>query len=544
MSKEVIGPYELKVSGSEKDKKLTRESKKETKLFLKEIGDFDNVYWDESFGKAILETKKIGTFRDKKEKIFKETGWKVEIRKPNSSGTVKKTRKLIFESQGRYNFLKETGRKIRRKRNSKKDWARISFLGGCKEVGRNAFLLQTPSSRILLDYGMKMENRASPFFAPELDLEKLDCILLTHSHLDHSGKIASLYSNNFNGPLYATEPSIALSRLLKKDSYKISKGNEDIGYEPADIDKMISHSIPIEYNKKTRISPDVKATFYNAGHLPGSCGVLLEINNRKKIFYTGDFDTRNSKLLYPAEFDLPNLNALIMESTYAYENIPSTKKVEKKLINVIEETIDDGGTPIVSTFAIGRAQEIISIIDEFETKADIYLDGMIREATKIVSAYPSYIKNELNTEINFVYEEKDREEAITKNNSIVLTTSGMLSGGAVEFYLEKLEKDKNSSLILPGYLAEGTPGRKIQNGKKEIEINGNNYDLDLKTFVLRFSGDSDHSDIWNFLHNVKGNPKTFVVHGEKESTEKLAKSIKSKMNWEAYSPRNLDSFRI
>ncbi|PTD93614.1 hypothetical protein C9439_06065 [archaeon SCG-AAA382B04] len=542
MTKEFIGPAKLELRG---EKKLNREPKEEAKSFLKEIGSFKKIYWDEAYGKIILETKRTGTFRNNKKQIFEKTGWKPEIKRPTSSGMVEKTRKLMHEADGRHKFLKKISRDIRKTNQNEVRWIRLSFQGGCREVGRNLILLQTNNSRILLDHGIRMEDKIPPIRAPELDLDELDCVLLTHSHLDHSGKIASLYKQGFKGPVYATEPTITLSRLLKKDAYKIAKSQDrKIGYSHSDIDETIKHSIPVDYGEEVDVTNDVTATFLNAGHLPGSAGIYLKIGDNHKLFYTGDFDTRNSKLLPPSEFELKDLDTLIMESTYAYEEIPSRKKGEKQLVNIIKETLERGGTPIISTFAIGRAQEILSILEEFEIELEVYLDGMIREATKIVSSYPSFLKKRLNQKINHVYSQEDREEAITKSNSLVLTTSGMLTGGAVQYYLDKLEKDKNSSLILPGYLAEGTPGRELQEGNKQIEIAGNELNLKLQTYILRFSGHSDHSDLWNFLHNIKGNPQCFVIHGEESKSKDFSDSIKRKLNWNSNCPKNLDSFRL
>lgn len=546
MSHEIIGPSKLQIKGKDKDKSLNRKKKDETRSFLENIGDIENIYWDESFGKAILETNRLGRFKKRRKDIFEKTGWKIEIRRPTSSGMVEKTRNLIYQSDGRYRFLKKIGRSIKGN-DTETEWIRLSFLGGCREVGRNSILLQTNNSKVLLDHGISMDSGEPPLNAPELDLKELDSVLLSHSHLDHSGKIASLYENGYRGPLFATEPTLTLTRLLKKDAYKISKSRtkeEAVGYSPANIDEMLKHSIPLNYREKVEVAPDIAAKFFDAGHLPGSAGIYLEIDNDYNLFYTGDFDIRNSKLLQPADFDFDDLNTLVMESTYAYEEIPSRSEVEKDLVKIVRNTLDRNGTPIISTFAIGRSQEILSILNEYDVEANVFVDGMIREATKIISSYPSYLKTNLNQKINFVYGEKDRIKAVRNSNTVILTTSGMLTGGAVQYYLEKLQKDKNSSLILPGYLAEGTPGRKIQNGDKKIEISGNEYDLELETYILRFSGHPDHSDLWNFLHEVGGKPNSFIIHGEGSGAKDFSDSIERKLGWDSFCPKNLDSFRL
>jgi len=540
---EHVGPDKLKIHSNKNnlDKKLNRKNKKESFEEIEKIGNFDEVYWDEAYGRAIVATNKKGTFEHSKEKFFEKTGWIMDIKKPSYSGTVSKVRELIYDAEGRYEFLKEVSRNVNRSVDN--SWGRLTFLGGSKEVGRNSILLQTPSSNVLLDHGIGMESSQTPYMPPELCLDELDAIMLTHAHLDHSGNIANLYSKGYDGALYATEPTLSLIRLLKKDFYRISRENSKTLFSKSDIDTMLKHSLPIRYGNSKEISPGVEATFIDAGHLPGSSGILLSIDG-KNIFYTGDFDNRNTPLLSSCDFfDLPELDVLVMESTYAFEDIPSQKSVEDDLVEIVKKTLNRGGIPVISTFAVGRAQEVLSLLNNHDLSNRVYVDGMIRESTKIMRSYPEYIKPRLNFDINWIYSDEDRVEAI-ENDGIILTTSGMLTGGAVTYYLQKLGEDKKNSLILPGYMAENTPGRRAIKGAEKIEIGNTLLKLNLEVYHLRFSGHSDRSGIWNFIHNINGSPETFIVHGECKNCKKLAEEIKMKMGWDAKAPQNLDSFRL
>ncbi|OUJ19055.1 putative metal-dependent RNase containing RNA-binding KH domain [Methanonatronarchaeum thermophilum] len=532
---EYIGPDKLKICGENVEKILNRSTTKEASKVINKIGSYNNVYWDESYGKVLVETNRTGTFEREKNRFFKETGWNLEIYKNPYSEMVNKVRRLIYEYEGRYEFLKKVSRNVRRAGDS--SWIRISFLGGGKEVGRNSIFIQTPRSKVLLDCGINMKTSKGPLPAPEMDIKQLDAIVISHSHLDHTGGIAKLYAQGYRGPVYATEPTIALMRLLKRDLYRLKENPE---FNKSSIDKMINHCIPIEYRDMKKIAPDIHMELYNAGHLPGSAGVLLDING-KQLFYTGDFDDRNTKLLPPADHDLPPLDVLITEATYSHESIPSQKKVERELIKTVDKTLSRDGTPIISTFAIGRSQEILSLLLENGYK-NIYIDGMICEATKIVGSYPDYIKPNLDGEYQYIYSEKQREEAI-ENNGIIVTTSGMLTGGPIQYYLDHIGDKSKNTLILPGYMVENTPGNKLKEGENPIHINGKQLEIELEVKQIRFSGHADRSGLWSFLHKIEGSPETYVIHGEKENCEKLSQEINEKLGWSANAPKNLDAYR-
>ncbi|WGI17380.1 MBL fold metallo-hydrolase [Methanonatronarchaeum sp. AMET-Sl] len=533
---EYIGPDKIKINGEEVEKKLNRATKKNAVNYLNEIGSYSNVYWDESYGKVFIETDRTGTFNREKNRFFEETGWELNILKTSYSDMVTKVRRLIYEFEGRYEFLKKVSRNVRR--TGDPGWSRISFLGGGREVGRNSILIQTPESKVLLDCGIEMDSGEGPLLGPELSIDELDAVVVSHAHLDHSGSVAELYAKGYRGPVYATELTIVLMRLLKRDLYRLQ---ENPGFNKGDIDTMINHSIPIKYREVKKIAPDIEIALRDAGHLPGSAGVFLTVNG-KNVFYTGDFDNRNTKLLPPADYDLPELDVVITESTYSHESIPGQQKVETELLNTVEETLSRGGTPIISTFAVGRSQEILSLLND-RGYDDIYIDGMISEATKIVGSYPSYIKTNLDGGYNYVYSDSQRENAL-ENGGIIVTTSGMLTGGPISYYLNRIGNDVNNTLILPGYMVEGTPGDKLKEGERKVEINGKEIMVEMDVKQIRFSGHADRSGIWNFLHKVKGEPMAFVLHGQEDGCISLSEEIEEKFGWFVTAPKNLDAFRI
>ncbi|RZN60293.1 MBL fold metallo-hydrolase [Methanonatronarchaeum sp. AMET6-2] len=537
---EYIGPDKLKVCGEDADKNLDRIPTKMASELLSQVGSYSRVYWDESYGRAHVETDRTGSFQREKDWFFKETGWGLNVHSKARSEMVRKVRELIYEYEGRYEFLKTVSRNVNRTGDA--SWVRLSFLGGGREVGRNSILIQTPQSKVLLDCGVKMETSEGPLSAPELDIDTLDAIVVSHAHIDHTGEIATLVNRGYEGPVYATEPTLALMRLLKRDFYRLQREQTGKpGFNKSDIDRMLNHSIPTPYNEQKKIAPDIKLILYNAGHLPGSAGILLRVGN-KNIYYTGDFSDRNDKLLPPANQDLPPLDVLITESTYSHESIPGQKKAESELINAVEETTKRGGIPVISTFAVGRSQEVLSLLAD-RGYEDIYVDGMITEATKIVGSYPEYIKPRLNGDYNWIYSDNQRQKAI-RENAIIITTSGMLNGGPISYYLREIGDDDKNTLILPGYMVEGSQGRRLQEGEEKVVIDGEEIHVKMDVKQIRFSGHSDRSGIWSFLHNLNGEPKTFVIHGDKENCVRLTREIGEKLGWKAHAPHNLDAYRI
>ncbi|OYT64878.1 hypothetical protein B6U74_04670 [Candidatus Bathyarchaeota archaeon ex4484_205] len=496
------------------------------------------VYFDESLGSVIIESKKefLG------EEFFLKTGWRPIFKYPSYSGIVRKVRSEIHEQNGRYSFLLRIGRRIRTSTKRYDMLPRVSFLGGCREVGRSSSLVQTEESSVLVDYGISPSDYKYPHHLPELKLEEIDALILTHAHLDHAGGVFRLYSMGYDGPIYATEATISLMRLLALDLYKI--GRDKIGFEKREIDRAIRKSIPIEYREEIDVAPDVSVELFDAGHIPGSSSVLLKIKSNgkeKRFLFTGDINTKRSKLLEGADRSYPELDFIAIESTYSMETHPSRKKEEKKLIKAVLETYKRGGSSIVPSFGVGRGQEILLILQDYRVDIPIFVDGMIREATKIIQSHPEFLARDLRTEnISWIWREKHREEAISERG-IIVTTSGMLSGGPVIRYLKELGGDERNSIIITGYQAEGTLGRKILDGERKIRVDNENIELKAEVVEVTLSAHVDRPELFEYLKNC-GKPKVFTVHGERGHCEKFASEIRNKIGLSAVAPRNGDAY--
>ena len=321
-------------------------------------------------------------------------------------------------------------------------------MGGACEVGRSAVLLKG-SKNVVLDYGVKLDHKTEY----PLQLPSVDACILSHAHLDHSGNLPFLYRTAFP-TTYGTEPTRELSWLLIDDSIKVGKKN----HQPPKFSKQQLRAFMGRYAAHEFGSPidlwDCTVTFHDAGHICGSAITEIENQNTKrKLVYTGDFKLAPQLLQDGAE--IVKSDILITESTYAKREHPDREELIKKFVADLRSVIDSGGTALVPTFAVGRAQELLAILHKNKLSDHVYLDGMARKATEIAMRYSHYTKNDdLLTnavrKVTTVGSEDHRGDALT-GSSIVLTTAGMLNGGPVLNYITRLgPKLKDISHRLPG----------------------------------------------------------------------------------------------
>ncbi len=410
---------------------------------------------------------------------------------------------------------------------------RIKCLGGFREVGRNAILLEGKEN-LLLDYGIKVESSEIPL----MPKEHIDGLLLSHPHLDHCGVVPIIRSH-----LYATAATLDQARLLLKDSIKIAKlKGHTLRFSERDVERM--NVSRITYGQQFDIG-QATIDVFDSGHVPGSCGFLINTNN-KKIFYTGDFKLSETRLLNGARFDLNDIDVLLMENTYSYKEHPPREQVESELVEIINNTLAQDGNVLVSTFAVGRAAELLMVLDSYKIKYPVFLDGMAKEAVDITLRYPELLRDykALKKAVENViplYSQADRKMSL-KRPSVIVTTSGMLSGGPVVHFLEKLHKAPNCSLVFSGFQVPKTPGRiLLDTGKFVDEENKIKFDVKMKIKYLDFSAHASRSELLEFIK--KTNPeKTVLLHGDR--CEEFAGEIKESFGINAVAPENGDSIEI
>ena len=551
----------------------------EIKSVVTENAGITDIFFDADTGEVLIEAEKPGVVIGKNgatlREITKHIGWtpKVVRTPPIESSTIKQVRQYLRSVKDeRKTFLRNIGRRIHRDIISKDQWARVTTLGCCREVGRAAFLLSTPESKVLIDCGEKPgSNNGTPYlYVSEIfPLTQLDAVVLTHAHLDHCAYIPLLYKYGFEGPVYSTPPTRDLSAMLQLDYLEVvRKENGKIPYTSNEVKTYVRHSIPLNYGNVTDIAPDIKLTFHNAGHILGSAIAHFHVGDGLyNVAFTGDFNYSKSRLFSPATTQFPRLEALFIESTYGGSNDvqPARREAEERLYQVIKTVIGRGGKVVIPAFAVGRSQEVMLALEEGIRlgkipKTPIYLDGMIREATAIHTTYPEYLNNELRNQIFregmnpflaecFVQVDSAdfREKVISGDPCVVITTSGMLNGGPVMEYLKGCAPDAKNALVFVGYQAEGTFGRRIQKGWRELPIGGREMikiELEIVT-IDGFSGHSDRRELMNFVGHVQPRPeKIFTIHGDENKTIDLASSLYKRYHIETHSPLNLETYRM
>jgi hypothetical protein len=522
----------------------------------------------------------IGRAGEKLLEIKKKTFWVPRVQRTPAikSKIIENIRSVLFQSSDfRRNFLHKTGERIYNGwlRQKKEEWIRITYLGAAREVGKSAILLQTPESRILLDCGINVADDSAPYpylEAPEFKIDELDAVIISHAHLDHVGFLPYLYKFGYKGPVYCTEPTRDIMALSQLDFIKIQvmEGKDPI-YTSDEVKEMVKHTITLNYEEVTDITPDVRLTLYNAGHMLGSAMVHLHIGNGlHNMLYTGDIKFGKTHALSQAACSFPRLETLLIESTYGGKNsvLPPFKEQDTKLQKIITETEKRKGKVLMPVLGSGRAQEVLIIIQEMIKNKKIkdlpiYIDGIVWDMTAIYTAYPEFLNNHMRNKIfhkndnPFLYKnikqigsKKERQQLIeSKESCIILATSGMLIGGPSVEYLKKLGDDPKHSLVFTCYQGPGSLGRRIQQGEKSFSYKENNkiVTTELKLQIERFSvtGHSDRRELMNFLYRCNPKPRRVIVnHGEPRQAADLASSIRRSQNVEVNLPRNLDALRL
>ncbi len=554
-------------------------AKKVIKDIVPKDAGIQAVYFEPELGKVVIESSKpglvIGRGGETYRRIKNETLWlpKIERAPAIKSEIVRAVRNLLHsEIPYRKKFLNKIGQNINainEEEEKKEEWVRLSFLGGAKQVGRSCILVETPNSNVLMDCGIDVGTDTTPYLdVPEFNIEKLNAIVASHAHLDHVGYIPYIYSLGYTGPLYCTAPTRDLMVLLCLDYIDVcQREGKDVHYTKKAIEKAVKHSIALDYGEVSDITPDIRLTLQAAGHLLGSSLVHLHIGEGlHNILYTGDLKFGSSRLFEPAFTDFQRVETLIMESTYGGQGdtMPSRRDSEAKLLEIIERTVKQGGKCLIPSFAVGRAQEIMAILASNGLEHPIWMEGMLWDATAIHTAYPEYLSRYLqrnifhkgnNPFLSPVFKRvapKERNGIIDSSEpGVIIATSGMLIGGPAVEYLKGLAPDKKNTLVFVGYQAEGTPGRRIQKGWKEIPLSfegGRTKSLKMEMGVETvhgLSGHADRNELTSFIYKLASKPERIIInHGDSKKCSELARDVHRMFRVETLAPKNLEVARI
>ncbi|MFH1788360.1 MAG: MBL fold metallo-hydrolase [Candidatus Altiarchaeota archaeon] len=413
----------------------------------------------------------------------------------------------------------------------------VTLLGGAHEVGRSSYLVEHKGESVALDHGLQLTEPVTFPIKPE----RINSLILSHAHLDHSGGIPYLHKKKPFG-IYGVDITFDICQMLLHDSVKVNRiKNLPEAYSDGDVDRIEGSEITIPYGRERKIGSQFTVTMYDAGHIPGSAGILLD-TDEKKIFYSGDTNAKDTMLLKGATY--PQADVLISESTYGDMIHPDREQVKGAFLDKVEETCDRGGVAIVPAFAVGRSQEILMTLDSIPYP--IYLDGMSKAVVKVFLSYSEYLRDadllqKSANNANWVYHNQMRKEAV-KEPCVIVTTAGMLTGGPVLSYLSKVRKDSRSTVLLVGYQVEGTNGRTlIEEGYITDQKTGKKLAVKCEVDFFDFSAHSDQKTLIEMADKVKPQ-EIILVHGEDGSRIALAEKLSDK--YKVHTPENGDKITL
>ena len=562
-----------------------RDTENAVKQLVPPEAEVTNVTFDPTVGEVVIEAKKPGLVIGKDgvtlQKIVSATRWRPRVLRspPLPSMIIAHIRHYLHsEAKERERIMRDVGERIFRPTFLKSNEVLLTTLGGFREVGRSSMLVRTKESSVLLDCGMNPaymdSSDAFPRFnIDEFDLDTLDAVIISHAHLDHCGLLPFLFKYGYDGPVYCSEPTSSLMTLLQLDSLDVlTKSGRQTPYDQKDVREVVLHTIPLKYGTVTDISPDIRLTLHNAGHILGSSIVHLHIGEGlHNIVYTGDLKFGHTMLLEPAVMTFPRIETLITESTYgAPEDImPSRKEVEEKLAFIVNRTIEGGGRVLIPVPAVGRAQEIMLVLDSYMRQGlmkevPVYIEGMISEATAIHTAYPEYLSREVRDRIikeginpfqsdyfTVIESSNARAQIDESNPCITLATSGMLEGGPSIEWFKMLVPSPLNTVIFVSYQIEGTTGRRLLRGNRDFSMLNNEGRMEAFRVecgveaVEGFSGHSDRNQIFGYARKILPHPDLIIVnHGENKKCLGVANTFKKVLKINAIAPQNLETIRL
>ncbi len=563
------------------DQEKTRE---EIKKIVPSDADITNILFDVQRSIVVVEAKRPGMVIGKQgsilDQIKKTTLWTPQVQRSPAikSKITENLREVLYANNNyRRKFLNEIGKKIYKEWSPEKveEWVRLTFLGSARQVGRSCLLLQTPNSKVLLDCGIDVASQGKdkfPYFdIPEFDIRDLDAIVLSHAHLDHVGLLPYIYKMGYKGPVYMTYPTMDLAALSSLDFIGVAyKQASTPLFSSKDVKEMVKHTICLNFNEVTDIAPDIRITFYNAGHVLGSAMVHFNIGNGLHNFlYTADYKYARTRLLDPAVTSFPRIESVLTESTYGAKTdiLPPLKETEEKYFNIVRETLEKKGKVLMPELGLGHAQETVIRVEEaIRTgklpKIPVYIDGMIWDMNAIHTAYPDFLSNHVRS---LIFQDKnpfvsdifkrvgspqERREVVEGGPCIVIATSGMLVGGASVEYFKNFASNPNNTMIISCYQGVGSLGRQLQEGARRVmvedEVGKREIEVNMRVETLHgFSAHAGRNEILAFFNNMRPKPKRIMLnHGEVSKCLDLASALYKLNRVETNVPRTLETVRL
>ncbi|MCR9228031.1 MAG: MBL fold metallo-hydrolase [Flavobacteriaceae bacterium] len=443
----------------------------------------------------------------------------------------------------------------------------IHFLGAAGTVTGSKYLVDTGDRKILIDCGLFQglkELRLKNWEYPPVNVADIDAVLLTHGHMDHTGYLPRLVKQGFKGPIYGTNPTLDIAKIILNDSAKIQEQEAERAnkegyskhspaeplYDLNDVEKTIPYFKGVPPSQWLPILKDVKARFQYNGHILGATYIELDLRGKRFVF-SGDIGRTNDLLLFPP-LKPKKADVLFIESTYGgrfhRDEVEALPQIEK----LVNETINRGGSLFVPSFSVERAQLMMLIFWRLLKENKIPKVQMIMDSPMGANVLELFHRtrdwhrlednecDEMCSHFTVVSSYRETMELRTDYKpKIVIAGSGMLTGGRMLNYLETQAQNPNNTLLFVGYQAEGTRGRKLLEGEKELKVYGKWVPFKMQVVEIEgLSAHADHAELMDWMDKIKNKPeRIFIVHGEKESAEALQKGIKETYGWDAEIPQ-------
>src|SRR3989304_3089191 len=512
------------VRTDESIRKLEEDARKILTQCIPKEANLQGTFFDTATGEVSVEVKRPWLLQKNAEafshaEVTEKTGWKLRVRKAttNPSSTIQAINYNLKISSA------DRGKQL-------------------KQVGRSCMLLTTPDSKILIDCGINPGARSPMDSFPRLDwanitLDDLDAVVIGHAHLDHTGFLPVLCKYGYKGPIYCTEPTLPMMNLIQLDAIKVAsaQGRTPM-YADRDVKQIMKQAITIPYGTVTDISPDIKLVLANAGHILGSALCHFHIGNGDHNFvYSGDLKFAKSILFESASWNFPRVETLLIESTYgAKEDIQASRQeVESSFLKSVNSILKDGGKVLIPIPAVGRAQEIMMVIDQYMksgemVEAPVFYEGMIAEASAIHEAYPEYLAREL-------------KQRILETDDNPFDSE----------YFKNIAPDKKNKILFVSYQVNGTLGRRVLEGAKQVSLIGREGKVEVVTIECGierldgFSGHSDYNQLISFVHKLRPKLRRVLVnHGERRKSENLSMSIRRMLRIPTHYPQIQEAIKL
>jgi metallo-beta-lactamase family protein len=454
----------------------------------------------------------------------------------------------------------------------------ITFLGAARTVTGSAYLVDSGRSQVMVDFGMfqgRKEVRQRNWVDPEFPAPQVEAVVLTHTHLDHIGRIPRLVNNGFAGPIFCTPPTVELAEVLLKDAAHLQMEDAEYlnrkgrtSHKPAlplfddkDVERALKLFVPVPVGRSHIAAPGISFTFREAGHLLGAGSIDMTVENgsgqSRRILFSGDVGRYNA-VLAPDPDPCPDVDYVVVESTYGNRQHPVTS-VQEQLQSVLARTFARGGVLLIPAFAVGRSQQMVWLMDRIVQEQGlrafpIYIDSpMAVDATRIYARHGEALKNALtlvggqsvlNNKWVKLVKRRDESEALNKvkGPAVIISSSGMLSGGRILHHCRVRLPHAENTLLITGYQAEGTLGRRLIEKATTVRIHKTQIPVLAEVTDLKgLSGHADVNELMRWMSGVKTAPRTvFITHGEEDAALALAARINVERGFKTLVPKHVE----